>query len=445
MSDELKNYIKLARGLAIYKQKQSNNYYIYIRGEYKNQKIEKRFSLKTDDVNEAKKQAYAHQFMLEKNMDGSIFSNIKKSNLLRICNDILKKLDKETKESTQKNPQSKTHASCIRNDILPKYGQLSIHQFKSKQIKEILGLATNQTKYNNLAKIIKDIFELAYDEELIKKSDIPEVKAPKKFNESESRSPFSDDHLRLIRSGFSNFINASNSQVTKTNRQLLELAFDFLLEVGCRPGAEIDNLTYGSISKVISEDDIIYRLEFPHTKTDNHRKPRMIQLSTEALKIIIRVHMLFNPDLYPKTEYSKVTCQSLDLSVSKKMSWSDYEDIFFQHLQNDAFIFRRPEKIELKLDWSKFFKQYMTVCKLDYTLYSCRHYFITTQLLNATNHIDLASHCGTSVHMIEKYYSDIKPYEVGKRVLENMPKPKIYLTKIQHGKKPETIVRTLDK
>ena len=47
--------------------------------------------------------------------------------------------------------------------------------------------------------------------------------------------------------------------------------------------------------------------------------------------------------------------------------------------------------------------------KKKHTLYCLRHYYITERLRDSIPIYQLASNCGTSVAMIEKYYSDARP------------------------------------
>lgn len=116
----MSDYIQLRDGLAIYKQKQSKNYYVYLRqkddaGKY----FEFRRSTRTDDEVKAREIAYGYFFSYTQKLSPEVFESNSKSKVLSICNEVLSILDKQTKESLKRSPQSAAYAACIRNQIIP--------------------------------------------------------------------------------------------------------------------------------------------------------------------------------------------------------------------------------------------------------------------------------------------------------------------------------------
>jgi len=54
-----------------------------------------------------------------------------------------------------------------------------------------------------------------------------------------------------------------------------------------------------------------------------------------------------------------------------------------------------------------------------YTLYCLRHFYITERLREGIAIYEIASNCGTSVAMIEKYYSDARPTDFMDRLTKS--------------------------
>ena len=409
----MSDYIQLREGLAIYKQKHSKNYYVYMRqkddaGEF----FEYRKSTKTPDKNKATEEAFGYFFSYTKRLTPEIFESNSKSKVINICNKLLRKLDEKTEASTQRSPQSAAHATCIRNQIIPNLPSgLVIKNFDRKHIKSILNLASNTTKRRNLTSSIKQIFELAVDNNLIKSYQIPEISTDKKVKQAEPRRSFSDSDFLKISDALPFFSEEKGLKTsTVIYRNLLKYKFHFLYHIGCRPGREVDNLTYGCVLKRDGE----YRLLFNGTKTDSeNKKSRVIHLTPDALMCIVSVHEYFNSDLYSHL-YS--TTQQGSLTLDSASSNDDFIDVFFANKDDSQFIFRLPSSPSKTLDWTKYFKQLMKKLGLDYTLYSCRHTFITERLKAGKSIEDVALYCGTSIAMIEKYYSDVESEMISSKI-----------------------------
>lgn len=419
---KMSDFIQLREGLAIYKQKHSKNYYVYMRqkddsGEF----FEYRKSTKTPDLAKATEEAYGYYFSYTRKLTPEVFESNSKSKVVNICNNLLKILDEKTKTSNQRSPQSAAYAACIRNEIIPNLPKgLVIKSFDKKLIKSILNLAKSTTKRRNLVSSIKKIFELAEEEKMIKSYQIPEISTDEKVEKAEPRRSFSDSDFLKISDALPLFCESKGLKLsTVIYRNLLKYKFHFLYHVGCRPGREIDSLTHGCVLK--KEDG--YRLLFNGTKTDSDSKSRVIHLTTDALMCIVRVHEYFNPDLYVHLYGTKH--QGL-LSLDTVSSDEDFIDVFFDSKDDSQFIFRLPENQAKTLDWTKYFSQLMKKLNLDYTLYSCRHTFITERLKEGKSIEDVALYCGTSIAMIEKYYSDIESEMISSKINSDrvsIPKP----------------------
>jgi site-specific recombinase XerD len=64
-------------------------------------------------------------------------------------------------------------------------------------------------------------------------------------------------------------------------------------------------------------------------------------------------------------------------------------------------------------------KAEMDADKKKHTLYSLRHFYITERLREGIPIYEIASNCGTSVSMIEKYYSDARPTDFMDRLTKS--------------------------
>ncbi|ENH0547912.1 site-specific integrase [Vibrio parahaemolyticus] len=418
----MSDYIRLKDGLAVYKQKHSKNYYVYMRqkddsGEF----FEFRKSTGTPDLEKATEEAYGYYFSYTRKLTPEIFESNSKSKVVNICNNLLKILDERTKTSNQRSPQSAAYATCIRNEIIPNLPKdLVIKNFDKKLIKSILNLAKSTTKRRNLVSSIKKIFELAEDEKMIKSYQIPEISTDEKVEKTEPRRSFSDSDFLKVTDALLSFSAESGLKAkTVIYRNLLKYKFHFLYHSGCRPGREVNNLSYGSVIR--REDG--YILSFNGTKTDSDSKSRVIHLTHDALMCIVKVHEYFNSDLYAHL-YS--TAQRGSLTLDSVSSSDDFIDVFFANKDDSQFIFRLPDNQAKTLDWTKYFSQLMKKLNLDYTLYSCRHTFITERLKEGKSIEDVALYCGTSIAMIEKYYSDVESEMISSKINSDrvsIPKP----------------------
>ncbi|HAV1415403.1 site-specific integrase [Vibrio parahaemolyticus] len=413
----MSNYVQLRDGLAIYKQKGSKNYYVYMRQkDDSGQSFEFRKSTRTPDLSKATEEAYGYYFSYTKKLTPEIFEANSKSKVINICNSLLKILDEKTKSSDKRSPQSAAYATCIRNEIIPNLPpSLVIKSFDKKLIKSILNLAKSTTKRRNLTSSIKKIFEYAEDEGLIKSYQVPEISTDEKVEKSEPRRSFSDLDFLNISDSFSNFTKQKGLKpCSKIYRSLLMYKFYFLYHTGCRPGEEVDKLKYSCVTRASKGS---YKLRFNGTKTDRDAKSRIIELTEDALMCIIDVHKHFNASLYSHLYSEKKGARGLTANLISHNS--EFIDVFFNNKDDDKYIFRLPSKQSKKLDWTNYFKQFMDSLSLDYTLYSCRHTFITQRLLEGKSVENVALYCGTSVAMIEKYYSDVEAEMISSNVNAN--------------------------
>lgn len=275
--------------------------------------------------------------------------------------------------------------------------------------------ATSQTKRRNLSKSLSLIFDYAVDEELISRLNVPEISTDSKLKKAEPRRSFKDDDYIKIVTAFPSFLSASGLKPeTKEYRYLLMKAFEFLNEVGCRPGQEIDNLTYSNIKN----DNGLYTLDFNGTKTDKDGKSRSVVIVKDALMCIVHIHEHFYPDLYSHLRSVK---SSGGLSVDTSACDEEFIKVFFEQKfrVSSNHIFRLPSKPDYELDWTKYFGQLMKKIDLDYVLYSCRHTFITKRLIEGKSKDSVALYCGTSADMIDKYYSDVSSLIVSAHINED--------------------------
>ncbi|EGR0306719.1 site-specific integrase [Vibrio alginolyticus] len=376
-------YQNLTDGLAIYKQKASKNYYIYLNTSEGNF----RRSLKTPDQKEATKKAWAYYTSYHDGIELADFTSTNKSSVEYLCKQLSEIFDEKHADTEKKDSKYRDFSRILSDEISPNLGHLKIKQVERGHIKSILSNANSLPQLRIRQTAFKHLFDYALENSLIKEFKIPSI--PKvEVKESESRAIFKPEHLSLFREKHEEFTNAPTKAVSRLYRELMGYAMDFMLETGIRPGNELYNLKFSDITKARSQRQIYYHIKITAGKIHGKKKSssREVPLSDRARDIILEIANKY----YCKTEQSSL-----------------------KQIKFDAYIFKDPKNQKKSFD-GKTFNQLCTFCHVDqeaefYTLYSCRHSYITRKLIEGVDIYLLATTCGTSVEMIQKYYSKLVP------------------------------------
>ena len=376
-------YQNLTDGLAIYKQKASKNYYIYLNTTEGNF----RRSLKTPDQKEATKKAWAYYTSYHEGIELVDFTSTNKSSVKNLCKQLSSVFDEKHADTGKKDSKYRDFSRILSDEISPFLGHLKIKQVERGHIKSILSNAKSLPQLRIRQTSFKHLFDYALENSLIKEYKIPSI--PKvEVKESESRAVFKPEHLAKFREKYEEFTNTPAKAVSRSYRELMGYAIDFMLETGIRPGKELSNLKFSDITKARSQKQVYYHITVTAGKVHSKKKSsfREVPLSENACSIVLEIANKY----YCKTEQSSL-----------------------KRLKFDAYIFQDPQNQEKSFDGDTF-NQLCTFCGIDraeefYTLYSCRHSYITRKLIEGVDIYLLATTCGTSVEMIQKYYSKLVP------------------------------------
>lgn len=375
-------YHNLTDGLAIYKQKQSNNFYVYLNtaeGDF-------RKSLKTPCKKEATRKAWVYYTSYHEDINQSIFESTRKSLVKTLCKDLSCIFSKKHDEVGKKQSKYKDHSRILTDEISPALGHLKIKQLEKKHIKEILENANSKTQLRVRQGAFKQLFDYAVESSLIKEYQLPAIPTVD-VKKSDPRAHFKPAHLELIRTRQDEFISSPPKALSKRYREFMLYAIEFMLHTGIRTGEELAHLKFSDIRQDRTSTQIFYHIEVTAGKIHSKSKSssRLVPLSEEATSIVLHIA-------------NKYYCKS-ERSTLKGIGFNSY-------------IFRDPLDQEKMFD-SKTFDQLCSFHEIDnriefYTLYSCRHTYITRKLKEGVDVYLIATNCGTSIEMIQEYYSKLE-------------------------------------
>jgi integrase len=243
---------------------------------------------------------------------------------------------------------------------------------------------------------------------------------------SEKRVGFALDEIRALKKNFDAWIEMGRSD-SRDLRALLKDYVLVLLDTGARPGKELLNLrwieverdfkpqkikldyvmddgegnqhnTNGEDSEYIKANPNVY-LSIAKAKT----KSRIINGYVETVNALRRI---------AERNYGKTLQEMID-SKNKDYVFR-YKEIVTKR-QKDA---NRKAKLKKPTSFSKLFDTYLRqhnllidpITNQKRVLYSLRHTYASFQILYQNQNLDmLAKQMGTSIAMIDKFYSDITP------------------------------------
>jgi len=369
------SYERLAKGLAIYRQKQAKTFYVRVRID-KNEILK---NLGTSDEDEAKCLAWEYR---------SELMNRKKSGLPIITSKYISVEESFTHLITQLKSKDKQlpiyddYKIVVNKHIIPYFKDKPITELTSKNIRlyyESLDLSVTRKRMNNT--LFKNVFLWLEEENHIKKSDIPTL--PKAESKKiESREAFTPSDYEVVVDKIKDYHQQGKPNFkTKEYRQVIPHYVTFLCETGARPGLEVEGLNFNDITK---ENDN-YFIKITKGKTKGYSKGRKIVLSGKAIEALISIAQIQNPEKnITEKLLTNIRKPILETSFGKI---PDYIPVFkklIDYLLKDNLISQR------------------------YTLYSCRHYYITKRLSEGVDIYLISKYVGNSVEMIQLFYDAYK-------------------------------------
>ena len=420
--------------VSIYKLEASKNWYCYINHESLDEPI--RRSLKTSDEDKA----------IEEVM--FLYTAIKRGGVDAIVQAITKPKPKKllikniaplvATEYRLKKEQKDIYKDYIRllspgHVLVDEFGDLDIREFDYNQISEYFSnesMSQSKTQQQNYRKTVTELFKYAVNKKLINVTEVSPLPDPDYVN-NQRRCNFDSGHLDIMYDRFEDFVNASNDltidhEVVIKRRAYLKNTIDFLIHTGIRPGKEIEGIRFSDIGFGISKSNDNKPFAFVEVKKGKRatvsRLGRAVSLSMPAIYSIISII---------NENYNDISSSALlKLSASKK-SLTKFEifkclvDSVSKSKCADFFVFRRRDHQNAESqELTKSLNQLLEFCGIEnnyegikYTLYSCRHTYITNAIIKGTSIQDIAQHCGTSVEMIQQYYAHATGLSLVDRIL----------------------------
>ena len=307
-------------------------------------------------------------------------ANSKANTIKVIARKAIKRMETETANGTGK---------PVFNDYILVLNRYHIEYFDNTSIKDIdvqalmdfdkwrideLGRVPAKSTISTHNSALQRVFDEAVIAKLITATELPVLK--NEGRAGERRAYFTRDEYQFVLEAAKNWIAAGRKQVTKDTRTLLYYYIQFAVLTGIRPGKEIEYLTWGDMY-----DEMIFGKQRTFVivrkgKTTLYTGPRKVHCKHRANEVLDGV---------------KAT---------------------LENAEKDDLIFSLPNGKSTK-QISRYFSDLLAECGLEYgadgkrTLYSLRHTYITWERVKKTDVTVIATQCGTSVEMIERFYSHL--------------------------------------
>jgi integrase len=366
-------YFRIGKGLAIYRQKHSQSYYVRLRIDKKN--VQR--CLKTTNRDEALKAAIRFEDEMKKRQFAGLpIIETKTMTIKKAFEGAIALLDARE----QQKAIYTSYKTLINKHIIPYFKHKSIEELTAKNIRlyyESRELSLTRKRMTNTSFML--MFQYLEEENYIKKSEVPSL--PKSESKKvENRVAFTNLDLAAIQESFEDFSVNGRTAKTKEYRKTLKHYFNLLVETGIRAGEEA-GFMFSDVIKDQIDGEIHHFITIEKGKTKGYSKSRKIPLSRSAINSLVEMAQIQNPS---------------------------------EQITEKNFIFVRKPILEssfgTKGDFVKIFKTLVDGLIADkkvsqpYTLYSCRHYFITRRLSQDVDIYLLSKFVGNSPDMIRLHY-----------------------------------------
>lgn len=218
---------------------------------------------------------------------------------------------------------------------------------------------------------------------------ITESIKPKLLNKGvkgESRGAFTQKEYNFILRNLNLWKDTGHRKVTREIRELLSIYVGFLAGTGIRHGTESYNLKWRHIQKIEQNNEPPYIA----VNVDGKRGKRELIATDETAAFLLMLHEL-NP----------------------RVSHLDFEEMLKEGIDEYIFVNRSGERVTTDALRGAF-RKFLDIHNLrvgaderERSLYSLRHTYATKALIAGRDIHKLAVQMGTSVAMLEKFYSKV--------------------------------------
>ncbi len=384
----------------LYRLSQSKNW--YCRVKYADQSGYWKGSTGTSDLEKAKIKAIELNLMI----------NSSNSEISQLFRNHKATVEAVAKEFLKKDTINKNDRTIIQNHIIPRLGKLIFSKLKYSDIEEYIkscNIKSDSTFANHTATLSK-LFRFALQNEYIKSIDhlsLDKKEFKKNFSKKETDIVTPEEWDTIFKYGTKWKANTKKIKVYEIRHKLFVL-IQFLLFTGIRPGNESEELQYKDIDFFNYKGKIVGFVDIKKGKMKDI-KPRRIPINEDAAMLLfLELHFQCFEDL-PKVSRIKD-----DVERMNKLLKLNPERKFFYVGE------KRPEYARNFSRLINFLREGNKISKdKNFILYSFRHTYITNELYKKNDIYEIAKHCGTSVAMIEKFYSKYETMINAKKVFES--------------------------
>lgn len=296
---------------------------------------------------------------------------------------------------------------AIDSYLIPFFGKHNIDNITPSLISEFhrwrtehVGYELKSSTQNNHNAALNAVFDYAIEKKEMTESQRPSLKNTGAVGES--RGIFSTDELIQLQQFIQKWATQTDKPKSRMMRELLGLYVAFVACTGVRPGTETKELKWKHIEFIQKPSMRVIHITLPQGK----RGTRTLIARNELWPLLDKLRQL-------QTEYKDLTLEEL---IAKKA---------------DAHIFRLADGT-MPYNLIHTFADCLTAAGMskgdkdgkDRSLYSLRHYYATQRILEGVSFGQLANQMGTSILMIERHYSHLKPLMIAEQLAGEIPDAK---------------------
>ncbi len=296
---------------------------------------------------------------------------------------------------------------AIDSYLIPFFGNYNIDRITPAVISDFHRWRTEKVGYelkastqNNHNAALNAVFDYAIEKSYMTESQRPGLKNTGEA--TKSRGIFSTDELIELQSFIKQWSANARTDRSRWLRELLGLYITFVACTGVRPGTETEDLCWKHIEFIQKPNMRVIHITLPKGK----RGSRTLIARNELWPLLDKLRQL-DPD------FADMTLEEVVASKSPKLLFKLRDGTKPYNLVNS-------------------FADCLAECGMSKgdkdgkarSLYSLRHYYATQRILEGVSFGQLANQMGTSVLMIERHYSHLKPLMIAEQLAGATPDAK---------------------